>query len=393
MKFPALTVPIDNHISAENGWNRATGDALIDAESDVAAVMQWIKLSQVSAHTKASYQKEAERFLLWTTLKRGKKLTDLLPEDLVDYAAFLADPDPDWCGPTRPRHHPDWRPFAFWEKRQRTGASTGGLSPSSVKQARTILAAMFRFLTDSGYLRLNPMSILHKRQSIRRRVEHRVLDKATVQFVFKWLDSTVIENQAQQDRIERDRWVFALYYYSGARLTEATSAVMGSFHSRDGKWWLMLHGKGGKSEDVPVHPSLLEALKRYRSHLGLSPSPHASEITPLIVSLYGGRRGTFRALGRNACYKALKDMMHRAAEAAAHRGLDVVHGQLSNCSTHWLRHSTASHQLDAGVPLLMVSQNMRHSKIETTRIYLHTEDDNRHEKSSTWGVLPKCSSK
>ena len=55
-------------------------------------------------------------------------------------------------------------------------------------------------------------------------------------------------------------------------------------------------------------------------------------------------------------------------------------------STHWLRHTAASHQLDAGVPLLVVSQNLRHSTIQTTRKYLHTEDDARHQASQLHGL-------
>lgn len=51
-----------------------------------------------------------------------------------------------------------------------------------------------------------------------------------------------------------------------------------------------------------------------------------------------------------------------------------------------LRHTAASHQLEAGVPLLVVSQNLRHASIQTTRKYLHTEDDARHQASQAHGL-------
>lgn len=60
--------------------------------------------------------------------------------------------------------------------------------------------------------------------------------------------------------------------------------------------------------------------------------------------------------------------------------------RLAAASTHWLRHTAASHQLEAGVPLLVVSQNLRHASIQTTRKYLHTEDDARHQASQAHGL-------
>ena len=71
-----------------------------------------------------------------------------------------------------------------------------------------------------------------------------------------------------------------------------------------------------------------------------------------------------------------------ADRARAQRQADT----LLAASTHWLRHTAASHQLDAGVPLLVVSQNLRHSTIQTTRKYLHTEDDARHQASQLHGL-------
>ncbi|VEB42912.1 site-specific tyrosine recombinase XerC [Chromobacterium violaceum] len=71
--------------------------------------------------------------------------------------------------------------------------------------------------------------------------------------------------------------------------------------------------------------------------------------------------------------------MFGRAQAAAPN--EEIRAKLRAASTHWLRHTAASHQLEAGVPLLLVSQNLRHASIQTTRRYLHSEEDARHEAS------------
>lgn len=54
--------------------------------------------------------------------------------------------------------------------------------------------------------------------------------------------------------------------------------------------------------------------------------------------------------------------------------------KITQVSTHWFRHTGLTHQLDNGIDLRYVNKNARHSKMETTSIYLHTEDDNWHEE-------------
>ncbi|MGN5478026.1 tyrosine-type recombinase/integrase [Cupriavidus basilensis] len=52
---------------------------------------------------------------------------------------------------------------------------------------------------------------------------------------------------------------------------------------------------------------------------------------------------------------------------------------LASASAHWLRHTAGSHMSDRQVDLRHVRDNFGHASIATTSIYLHTEDDARHE--------------
>jgi hypothetical protein len=50
---------------------------------------------------------------------------------------------------------------------------------------------------------------------------------------------------------------------------------------------------------------------------------------------------------------------------------------LRQASPHWLRHSHASHALEAGADLTTVRDNLRHASVPTTSLYLHADDERR----------------
>jgi integrase len=50
----------------------------------------------------------------------------------------------------------------------------------------------------------------------------------------------------------------------------------------DGNWWFTTVGKGNKERQIAVSEAMLEALKRWRKHLGLSTLPSAADYTPLL---------------------------------------------------------------------------------------------------------------
>ena len=54
----------------------------------------------------------------------------------------------------------------------------------------------------------------------------------------------------------------------------------------------------------------------------------------------------------------------------------------SKVTPHWLRHTSATHQVDAGIDLRVVQQNLRHSSISTTMHYQHTSNDHRFEETN-----------
>ncbi|RKR06204.1 site-specific recombinase XerD [Kushneria sinocarnis] len=346
------------------------GNALIAAGSDAEAVAQWLGEYRHSPQTFRHYRKESERLLLWLA-SRGRHLHELRRDELDDFEAFLADPQPRerWVGPPRPRQSPAWRPF-----RQ-------PLSAASRRQALVILQGMMAWLVEAGWLTHNPFRLMrNKRQRMDNRhgrVE-RYLERPLWQWLWQHL-STVVAEQTMRQRFEqaRLRFTFAFAYLLGPRISEMARARMNDFFCREGQWWWQVTGKGARTSRVPVTPALVRELTEWRSALGLSGTPQPGEDTPLIRAL-NGRRG----ITDNQLYRLIRGAFSQAAralESDADSGLPAagrqrMAEQLRQATPHWLRHTAITHQAQQGVELRYLASTARHARLETTARYLHEED-------------------
>ena len=183
----------------------------------------------------------------------------------------------------------------------------------------------------------------------------------------------LIPNQLCVDPL-RNRWLIRLLYQTGLRVSEAANAKAADFYQRRGKWWLHAVGKGGTDGEVPVGAALMADLARYQAFHRLPPTPLGDESTPAVMSVAGDPT---KHLTPTAVYLIVKEVFRRAA-GTLEAGDPAGAAKLRRASTHWLRHSAASHQADAGTDLRFIQKNMRHASIQTTGIYLHAEDDRRH---------------
>jgi len=147
---------------------------------------------------------------------------------------------------------------------------------------------------------------------------------------------------------------------------------------RRGNWWLRVLGKGDVEGDVPVGTELMQAYARYREFCGLPAVISSNDASPLLMSIAGNHNA---CLTSTAIYLIVKDVFLRAADA---RDADdpAAAAVLRRASTHWLRHTAATHQADAGTDLRFIQKNLRHASLETTALYLHAEDDRRHQATT-----------
>jgi integrase/recombinase XerC len=360
-------------LDGQTGRNRAPqARCQISAGNDVQAIQAWLAEFAGSPHTLRSYRKEVERLWLWAVQRQGKALSDLLREDLLAYEAFLTQPDPDWIDPRLPRRGGGRRLF------------DGPLSPSSVQHALGIIASLFGYLAAAGYLAGNPMALRRRRPHERRAaVVERYLEQPLWAFVLQAIEHwappranahPLLQAAAQ----ERARWVMRFLHATGLRAAEAAAAQAQDLRLRRGKWWLHVLGKGQVGGEVPISDDVMQACARYRQSLGLGALPSPGEATPLILPLTGPRTGRDSHLTPAAIYLIVKEVFLNAAEQLqAQDALGAA--KLRQASTHWVRHTAATHQADAGNDLRNIQKNLRHASLDTTSRYLHVDEDQRHE--------------
>jgi integrase len=214
-------------------------------------------------------------------------------------------------------------------------------------------------------------------------------------FISAELDKDVgKQNELQRRRARAIRWLYA----TGLGLAEIGNARCGDLHSRryvnaDGKkaigWTLKVIGKGEKERVVPVPPDLVDDLSKELVRWGLDPRPTAAGNADVaILAKFTAIAGAVpQAWSSSGLYKSIRAFMKACAlqlddEDAAH---DL------QASTHWLRHSHASHALNGRdghlpVPLEVVRNNMGHSSMATTSGYLTGEQDARlRAMEGFWG--------
>lgn len=370
---PIAKTLIPSHLDGQEGSNRSGGRSQIAATDDRSAVLAWLAMYADRPATLSSYRKEAERLLLWCVHQRGLAMSSLQHEDLLMYSRFLLDPQPAdrWVMSVRQRASRDsvqWRPFA------------SPLSPDSQRHALQIINAMFSWLVEAGYLAGNPLSL--------RRLQKRQGPKHTSRFLpyqhWNEVKATILamprQTQRQSSHAARCRWLFSLLYLGGLRVSEMTSATMGGFqchrdHEGFDRWWLEVTGKGGKTRLVPVTGELIGELRAYRQSWSMSSLPNSSENIPLILPIIG----KIKPMARSAIHEIVKGVMLETANRLESTGQAWMASQIAQASTHWLRHTAGTHMTDAGVDIKVARDNLGHATISTTNIYLHSEDNARHE--------------
>lgn len=355
-------------LSGCTGTNRApTGVARqIAANDDVAAIGLWLAEYHDSPHTFRSYRKEAERLLIWATQVRGKPVSSLTREDVIAYEAFLAQPPAAWCDDSLARRGEHRRLF------------TGPLAERSRRQALGILSGLFNYLVRAGYLAGSPF-VLHRRRARRgtpRKVE-RYLDRALWDEVLRLVDDWPRSTARECQRYERARWVLRFLYETALRVSEAAAACEGDFQRVRGRWWLHVVGKGGVEGGIPLSDGLMADFARYRGFHGLPTVPVDHGKTPAIL----GIAGRTSALTPTAVYQIVKGTFGHVADTLQPEDGSKA-ARVRRASTHWLRHTAATHQAEDGTPIHHIQQNLRHSSIGTTSIYLHAEEDARHASTT-----------
>ncbi len=227
-----------------------------------------------------------------------------------------------------------------------------GLAPRSIARALSAWRGYFTWLAQYEDGTGNPVADVRPPR-LPKRLPKALSEPLTMQL----LDATTSDDGESADGIaQRDAAVYELFYSSGLRLSELVALDVAyakdALHVSSG--WIDLAsgevtvtGKGNKRRTVPVGAKAVEAIGRWLAIRGtwLKADPH-----PLFLSTRGER------LSGRSIQQRLKAHAQRA-------------GIPANLHPHVLRHSFASHLLQASGDLRAVQELLGHSSIASTQVY------------------------
>jgi site-specific recombinase XerD len=154
-------------------------------------------------------------------------------------------------------------------------------------------------------------------------------------------------------RTPHNRAFLSTVYACGLRLQEAQHLEISDIDSQ--RKMIHVHrGKGAKDRFVPLPESTLQCLRRH----------WVTHRHPRLLFPALGR-------GRNQAAHADTPMPKASVQGAFRQAKGEAGIQKRDVSVHTLRHSYATHLLEAGVNLRVIQQYLGHAQLETTMVYLH----------------------
>ncbi|EMI24860.1 phage integrase family protein [Rhodopirellula europaea SH398] len=170
---------------------------------------------------------------------------------------------------------------------------------------------------------------------------------------------------------------FWTVYSLGLRLNEALHLQVSDIDAERG--WVHVHrGKGAKDRYVPLPTKTVRLLRNY----------WASHRHPCLLFPADGRK---HDLAKDGISQATTPMSETAVQGAMKQITKKLRFG-KKVSIHTLRHSYATHLLEAGVGLKVIQKYLGHSSLQTTLVYLHLTDtaeaNAREEIENLFGRLP-----
>jgi len=216
---------------------------------------------------------------------------------------------------------------------------------STIARKLSAVRSFFKFLVKRGITEDNPSdSILTPKQ------DKIIPAYLPVDEMFRLLDSIQTENILDV----RNRAIFEILYSCGIRVSELVG--MNTIDVDIKGETIRVLGKGSKERIVPIGQKALDAIQVYRQLLNKEWGISADHNGPLFLNKNRGR------LSARSVARILEKLIK-------------VCGLLTPVSPHTLRHTFATHMLDAGVDLRAVQELLGHKSLSTTQKYTHVSID------------------
>ncbi|PKD44750.1 tyrosine recombinase XerC [Rhodohalobacter barkolensis] len=272
-----------------------------------------------SPHTLTSYRTDLEQFLSFCSSHFDKTL------DEVDI------------------HHIDRLTIRLW-----LGAlSEDGMARSTISRKVASIRSFFKYSFVRGAIQKNPAHLL-----IVPKKEKKLPKTVQVEEIERMMNlaetGTPIGNQ--------DRAILELFYATGMRLSELTGLNINQLDLNDKQ--VTVIGKGNKQRIIPLGNQAIQACKHHlETRSELYGKRTDSDARKALFIAPGGQR-----------------MYPRRTQSIVKNYLTKV-SEVTQKSPHVLRHSFATHMLDAGADIRIIKEFLGHADLSATQIYTHTSVD------------------
>lgn len=213
-------------------------------------------------------------------------------------------------------------------------------------QARVIsgIKAFFRYLLLEEAITKDPTVLLEAPKMRRALPTHLAIEE--IDLLFAAIDHSKPEGV-------RNRAMLETMYSCGLRVSELTGLLISNIYMDVG--FVRVVGKGNKERLVPIGGEAIKHIRLYKEHVRV----HLKTIKKGCEDvLFLNRRGG--QLSRVMVFLILKDLVAKS-------------GIRKDVHPHTLRHSFATHLVEAGADLRAVQEMLGHKSITTTEIYTHLD--------------------
>jgi len=225
------------------------------------------------------------------------------------------------------------------------------LSQAAIRLRFSALNSFYKFLMRRGLVESSPVKGVTLPKPAKRLPQFLTIDQmnALLDAPMRELSAKAgTKRKVSQVPSLRDRAILETIYSCGLRIGEICRMLAGEIEPDD--LVVNVHGKGKKERQVPIGRAAVEAIRLYWERLAKPPTLDE----PVFFA---------SEKKRSAIYPRLVQL--RLKKYLTVCGLDPT------LTPHKLRHSYATHMLDAGADLRSVQEMLGHANLTTTQVYTH----------------------
>ncbi len=274
-------------------------------ERDIQLFLEYLTVELgLSINTRQAYVRDLELFSKWIK----KSTNQVLRKDVINYISFL--------------------------KKER-------YAPASLARKLAALKAFFRFMTNEGYLEIDPAEGVEAGNKAR--LLPKVLNIAEV-------DKLLAAPDINTEEGFRDRTMLEVLYATGMRVSELINLQLSNVNLS--MKYVIAFGKGAKERIIPLGHYAVNYVEKYLNVVRPKLMKENVKDDRMFLTVRG------RAMTRQRFWQIIKEYGEKAGIKKA-------------LTPHILRHSFATHLLNNGADLRTVQELLGHADISTTQIYTH----------------------